>query len=105
VACCVELSSIQFVNILRSNCNKNVNSLNLGCLHLVACVISGVFIQRRWSDGYFFYVTSTPVSFLLVCIGCFFAVVWCVSAAGGAFACSGVTVCRVLSRLCTVLKD
>jgi hypothetical protein len=41
VACYVELSSIQFVNILRPNCNKNVHSLNLGCLHHVARVRSG----------------------------------------------------------------
>jgi hypothetical protein len=38
----------------------------------------------------------------LVCIRCFFAVVWCVTASGGAFACSGVTVCRVHSRLCSL---
>jgi hypothetical protein len=31
------------------------------------------------------------------------SVVWCVSAAGGVFACFGVTVCRVLSRLCPLL--
>jgi hypothetical protein len=31
---------------------------------------------------------------------CFLVMVWCVLAAGGVFACSGVTVCHVLSRLC-----
>jgi hypothetical protein len=62
----------------------------------------GFFLLACWSGGNFFYFLVLRLFrfFLLVCICCFFAVVWCVSAAGGVFACSGFTVCRVLSRLC-----
>jgi hypothetical protein len=58
-----------------------------------------------WSDGYFFVVLRLLLFLFYWCVLVSFlrrGVVWCVSAAGGVFACSSVTVCRVLSSLCRV---
>jgi hypothetical protein len=51
---------------------------------------------------FFFLVLSFSIFYWCV-FCCSLFVVWCVSPAGGVFACSGVTVCRVLSRCRTLL--
>jgi hypothetical protein len=58
-------------------------------------------ISRCWLFFFDFMVlTYTPV---FVPIGVYlisFVVLWCASASGGVIRCSGITVCRVLWRLC-----
>jgi hypothetical protein len=59
------------------------------CVGLMAVFCGVTFFSCFLSIGVYFAVSQS-----------WFGVVWCVSAAGGVFACPGVTVCRVLSRLC-----
>jgi hypothetical protein len=63
---------------------------DIALVFIFLCVgLMAIFVVLRFS----------PVSILWCVFCCFSVVVWRVSDAGGVLACSGVTVCRVLSRL------
>jgi hypothetical protein len=74
---------------LKVGCPSSGVGCDVALVFIFLCVgLMAIFVVLRFS----------PVSF-----SCFSVVVRCVSAAGGVFACSGVTVCRVLSRLCCAI--
>jgi hypothetical protein len=83
-------------------------ALKVGCPSSGAgCDIAfGLYLHVCWSEGYFLWcyvLLRFPFYWCVFC--CFSFVVWCVSAAGGVFACSGVILSSISSTSTKLTYD